>query len=1291
MSFGPGKKFLWIYLAVALSAILVFGWQQAVNQEGQGSEKPGGKVSAAINDPGEREESAAGDASGKTYLEVNVLAASEKDKQEIISLVDLLGGTVIKGIKEEGLNLRIKITEDAIGTLKSSPCIEKVEPYSTPEFLNDRASGVIGPRPLQVPGFVLPGGLTGAGQIVAVADSGLDIGVNNSKIHPDFRSEQGQPSKIVDLKSVAGDLIPADPVGHGTHVAGSILGTGAASGGKFRGVAPEARLYFQSILNAKDQPDPPANLSELFEPAYRAGARIHVNSWGTQTNSYTITASQIDAFMRSHPEFLAVFGAGNAGAGPNGKGTLVAEANSKNALVVGAVENPRPAFGAYSDSWRDVADFSSRGPAADGRMKPDLVAPGTAVISTRSSLTPSNFEPNRYYTRMDGTSSAAALVAGSAALLREYFVSTDSKGPPSASLIKAALVNGAVRLGHSRAQEGYGLADIQGTVLSLRNGAVLYDDHKNGLDQGGYTEYIYMAEEASGPLKVTMAWTDPPAAPGTPGNSLVNDLDLIVTGPDGRVYYGNDFDRQGRPDRLNNLEQVYIDKPQPGSYLIKVAAAGVKVDAAPEKPGVGQDFSIVFGQPMERGIIESVTGAGKIILSGSRVLNTAPGASIHLARDGISPDGSLSGFKLPTGADIYYWPASGKATDLYVSYTTVFAESVKGYELGDQKRLSELRPNYSEGGFSLPRSPYASLLVNGAPAGFIEEVLPGSDVVGIVNPGTGELWQGEAAYSLKTGRVSAVDPLTRKITTAESGIFQLSRLASIRIDNKWSSISPFDEPFARTAADCLQCLPVGSEAVMVISPWTREVRMLSVENRMVSGKVTGTRPGKIMLDGGKQYNLPNEAIITKNGRSSGEYSIKPGDWVEGILATGSDDKLIKIEAFSRVIYGSVKEAAGETNSVAVKQIQNNKVELFNLANGASVYRTGMPASPGDIRAGDFVRLALNDSGGVLRLDASVPQNENIVIKEIAAHNGFTSIESQDGKKYALAPYAPVRKAGLKMAPEDLAAGDRAVISLLPSLMSQSQIISGIDAEAGPGAAVPGLNMRLSVQAGDGGLTVWGATTGDEVYVFLDDKDGINADLEKDGSFNLNLKVKENGPHTIKVAAVDRSSGGVGSISRTLFWHPQESAGADFKGTWAEKEIRSVVEKGLIQLYPDGSFRPGGLISRGSLAAALNDAIGVSRGDLINVNNRDVPVTRLEGVVLLSRAARTMGIGGEAGGSIPPFFDWPSIPGWGREAVVSAYRKGLVAGTPEGNLEPDRRLTRAEAAALLSRLEDLLKG
>jgi len=235
-------------------------------------------------------------------------------------------------------------------------------------FLNDRASDITGASAVNAPGFVVPLGLTGEGQIVAVADSGLDTG-RAGNIHPDLQSTPGKMPKVVMLKSWAGRDVPDDPNGHGTHMAATIAGTGAASNGQFRGVAPGASIYFQAILNKDGEPQIPADLSSLFLPAYSAGARVHVDGWGGGSNTYLNSTAQIDDFVRDHPDFLVVFGAGNSG--PSSR-TLTSEANSKNVLVVGASVLPRPAFVPGADDASSTASFSSRGPAGDGRIKPEL-------------------------------------------------------------------------------------------------------------------------------------------------------------------------------------------------------------------------------------------------------------------------------------------------------------------------------------------------------------------------------------------------------------------------------------------------------------------------------------------------------------------------------------------------------------------------------------------------------------------------------------------------------------------------------------------------------------------------------------------------------------------------------------------------------------------------------------------------------------------------------------------------------------------------------------------------------
>jgi len=496
-------------------------------------------------------------------------------------------------------------------------------------FLNDRSAGIIGAA-VGARGLVSAAGLTGQGQIIGLADSGLDSG-RMDDLHPDLQSIPGRMPRVAFLRSWTDRAVPDDPVGHGTHMAAALVGSGEASNGQFQGIAPNASLYFQALLDSKGQLSPPADLNTLFYPAYAAGVRIHVDGWGGGSNAYGSEAAQIDAFVRRYPDFLPVFGAGNSGPG---KGTLTAEANSKNALVVGAAQSPRPAFGDQCQGGGEVASFSSRGPAADGRIKPDLVVPGSAVISACSRLTESNFAANPAYTRLGGTSMSAAAAGGALALLREYLVNELRLAAPSAALMKAALINGAspVKTACGEAESpqaaGFGQLDLAQTVLALKEGRFRLADNKEGIATGETREYTFTVKSSESPVKVTLAWTDPAAPAGAAaggGNALVNDLDLVVESPDGKRWAGNHFlgANPDSPDRLNNVEQVCLPQPVPGVYRVTVKAAKVTQPATGRAAGsyaasgaysyggdLRQDFALVYGQTLGSGTLRSVSSAG---------------------------------------------------------------------------------------------------------------------------------------------------------------------------------------------------------------------------------------------------------------------------------------------------------------------------------------------------------------------------------------------------------------------------------------------------------------------------------------------------------------------------------------------------------------------------------------------------------------------------------------------------------------------------------------------------------
>ena len=146
-------------------------------------------------------------------------------------------------------------------------------------------------------------------------------------------------------------------------------------------MAPRAQLVIQDggygVDNCADLPAigcPAADLIPFFDQAYQQGARIHSNSWGdrenlTPYNIYSDGSQDADAFMWTHPDFLLVFAAGN---NYGTSATVASPATGKNVLAVGATNHD---FSAGS-----VASFSSRGPVADGRIKPDVMAPGVSVV-----------------------------------------------------------------------------------------------------------------------------------------------------------------------------------------------------------------------------------------------------------------------------------------------------------------------------------------------------------------------------------------------------------------------------------------------------------------------------------------------------------------------------------------------------------------------------------------------------------------------------------------------------------------------------------------------------------------------------------------------------------------------------------------------------------------------------------------------------------------------------------------------------------------------------------------------
>jgi len=506
---------------------------------------------------------------GEGYLSLFVNFFPTVSGQKVIDTIASLIG-IFGGYADSAALAAVALPENKIAELANVNSVVWID-IATPPFTNMNNSNrqVMGVETV----WNAPYSLSGQGVKVFIFDGDIVYGS-----HPDLtgRVTEGESGGYIYNRY------------HPTHVAGTIGGRGSVNA-TYKGMAPNVTYYSLRF----DWSDPifynnPADTQSSYQAAVNWGADLANNSIGSNVASngyncswegdYEGSAALIDGIIRGNlgNPIITFWAAGNeryTGRCGSSFSTVPPPSVAKNSIAVGALNS--------NDS--SMTDFSSWGPTDDGRLRPDVSAPG---CQSNDDYGVTSTIPTNSYTAMCGTSMASPSACGVGALMLEMWrnkYGADVRMLPST--MKAVLAQTAQDLGNTGPDYKFGFGLVKAVpAADLISAMWIAQDE---ITETGQIK-LYLVEVAKQePLKFTLAWDD---APGTPlsNPNLVNDLDIEVMGPDGMPNYpwllnpsNPNQQAQKGPDHVNNLEQVVIDSATTGFYLIRII--GYQVPQPPQK------------------------------------------------------------------------------------------------------------------------------------------------------------------------------------------------------------------------------------------------------------------------------------------------------------------------------------------------------------------------------------------------------------------------------------------------------------------------------------------------------------------------------------------------------------------------------------------------------------------------------------------------------------------------------------------------------------------------------------
>ncbi|MEO6833613.1 MAG: S8 family serine peptidase, partial [Chitinophagaceae bacterium] len=491
-----------------------------------------------------------GEATSKDLQELFVSFLPGTSQDYVRQFAKDIGGTYKNSILASMGYFRMDIPGNRISELAENPEVLAIAEAAKNIPLNyesQRALQVnIAHNPINRGGF----GLLGDGITLGVGD-------NTSGLwHIDTRE------RIVNYN-------PAPYSNHGQHTNGTVGGAGTVDP-RGEGFAPHAALV-DEIYDLIWQRTGP--LYSAYNMTATNNSYANVVGDCNAAGVYDVYAAALDSVALAFPNVLHVFASGNDGTMtcspyPTSFKTVTGGyQTAKNVLVVGNINK----LGLINVQ-------SSRGPIVDGRLKPEIVAIGSSVYSTKG---------NDTYLSASGTSMACPQITGTTGLLQQRFKQKHGGAYPSSALLKALLMNGATDMGNPGPDFtfGFGVADAIRSVAMIDSNWIYSGTISNGGNQNPLTIQV---PPNTGQLKVMLYWHDLPASPSS-AKQLINDLDLKVMDPNAVTHLPLVLDAAPTAvsapavegsDHLNNVEQVVVNYPQSGSYSVNVS--GFSVPSGPQ-------------------------------------------------------------------------------------------------------------------------------------------------------------------------------------------------------------------------------------------------------------------------------------------------------------------------------------------------------------------------------------------------------------------------------------------------------------------------------------------------------------------------------------------------------------------------------------------------------------------------------------------------------------------------------------------------------------------------------------